>query len=82
MKGTWALLVCLTPHHEPLWTRSDVWAPKCDQTEALKHELGYFLDCINTARRPINDGVAGHRIVKLLHAADQSLKDRGRIVAL
>ena len=24
----------------------DVWAPKCDQTEALKHELGYFIDCI------------------------------------
>ena len=24
----------------------DVWAPKCEQTEALKVELDYFIDCI------------------------------------
>ena len=60
----------------------DVWAPKCDQTEALKHELAYFIDCIATNRTPINDGPAGLRIVKLLDAADQSLRDRGRMIAL
>jgi len=58
----------------------DVWAPKCDQTEALKSELQYFTDCILNDRVPMNDGVAGLRIVKLLDAADQSLKDRGRIM--
>ena len=60
----------------------DVWAPKCDQTEALKHELGYFIDCITKNDTPINDGLAGLRIVKLLDAADQSLRDRGRMIAL
>jgi predicted dehydrogenase len=60
----------------------DVWAPKCDQTEALKTELQYFTDCVLNDRTPINDGVAGLRVVKLLDAADQSLKDRGRIISL
>jgi len=60
----------------------DVWAPKCDQTEALKVELDYFVDCIVNDRTPINDGHAGLRVVRLLEAADQSLKDRGKLVAL
>jgi predicted dehydrogenase len=60
----------------------DVWSPKVDQTEALKAELGYFVDCIRNDRRPDNDGEAGLRIVKLLEAADQSLTDRGRLISL
>jgi predicted dehydrogenase len=60
----------------------DVWAPKCDQTEALKVELGYFVDCIRNDRSPINDGEAGLRVVRLLEAAEESLKERGKIVHL
>ncbi len=57
----------------------DVWAPRCDQTEALKVELEYFIDCILKDRTPVNDGHAGLRVVRLLDAADQSLKERGRL---
>jgi len=60
----------------------DVWAPKIQQTEALKLELEYFADCITNDRTPSNDGRAGLRIVKLLEAADLSLKHKGRIVSL
>ena len=60
----------------------DVWAPKVDSTEALRLELAYFLDCILKNEQPSNDGAAGLRVVRLLEAADRSLKDRGRIVAL
>jgi predicted dehydrogenase len=60
----------------------DVWAPKVDATEALKLELGYFLDCILENQSPSNDGEAGLRVVRLLEAAEQSLKDRGRLVTL
>ena len=60
----------------------DVWAPKIEQTEALKVELEYFIDCILNDRTPINDGAAGLRVVKILEAADQSLKGRGRVVSL
>jgi len=34
----------------------DVWAPKCEQTEALKVELEYLIDCISSSTTPINDG--------------------------
>jgi predicted dehydrogenase len=60
----------------------DVWAPKCDQSEALKVELSYFVDCIVNDKTPVNDGHAGLRIVRLLAAADQSLKDRGKLYTL
>ena len=60
----------------------DVWAPRCDQTEALKVELGYFVECISNGVAPINDGNAGLRIVRLLDAAERSLKERGRVVEL
>ena len=60
----------------------DVWAPKVDQTEALKVELGYFVDCILKDQTPFNDGAAGLRVVRLLEAAEQSLKERGQIVCL
>jgi predicted dehydrogenase len=60
----------------------DVWAPRCDQAEALKVELDYFVDCIRSGRAPLNDGHAGLRVVRLLEGADESLKHRGRIVSL
>jgi predicted dehydrogenase len=60
----------------------DIWAPKVDPTEALSLELRYFVECVLNGKSPSNNGVAGLRVVRLLEAADQSLKERGRIVAL
>ena len=60
----------------------DVWAPKVDAREALSLELDYFLDCVTSGKTPSNDGEAGLRVVRLLEAAEQSLKDRGRLIAL
>ena len=60
----------------------DMWAPQIEQTEALKLELEYFLECIATGKAPINDGHAGLRIVKMLEAADESIEKRGNIVQL
>jgi predicted dehydrogenase len=60
----------------------DVWAPKLERTEALKVELEYFIDCILNDRTPFNDGVAGLRVVKILEAAERSLKERGKTITL
>jgi len=60
----------------------DMWAPRVEQVEALKVELAYFVDCVAKDQTPINDGVAGLRVVKLLEAADHSLAARGRAVQL
>jgi predicted dehydrogenase len=60
----------------------DIWAPVVDETEALKAEAEYFVDCVNRGIKPINDGEAGLRIVKILEASDLSLKNRGRMIKL
>jgi predicted dehydrogenase len=58
----------------------DMWAPKVEQTEALKAELAYFVGCINNGETPFNDGVAGLRVVRMLEAAEESLKRKGDAV--
>jgi predicted dehydrogenase len=58
----------------------DMWAPRVEQTEALKAEVAHFMDCISSNRAPINDGLAGLRVVRLLEAAEKSLKARGQLV--
>ena len=60
----------------------DMWAPKVDQTEALKREVNYFVECVNKNEAPFNDGAAGLRVVRLLEAATRSLKERGKPVSL
>ena len=60
----------------------DMWAPKVDHIEALKLESEYFVDCIMNDKTPLNDGYAGLRIVKLLEACDESLRNNGQVVKL
>jgi predicted dehydrogenase len=60
----------------------DMWAPKVEQTEALKAECEYFVDCIQDNKQPFNDGQAGLEVVKMLEAADKSIRERGRIVQI
>jgi hypothetical protein len=60
----------------------DMWAPKVGQVEALRHEVDYFVNCITRNETPFNDGVAGYRVVRMLEACDESMKDRGRMVYL
>jgi predicted dehydrogenase len=60
----------------------DMWAPRVAQTEALRTELDYFIACISDKRRPINDGHAGLRVVKMLEAADRSIAKKGELVYL
>lgn len=58
----------------------DMWAPQVEHTEALKKELEYFTECINGNRTPINDGKAGWRVVRMLEAANASVKQKGALV--
>jgi len=53
----------------------DVHVPKVDNIEALKMEIDYFADCIEKNQKPFNDGEAGLKVVRMLEAADKSLKN-------
>ncbi len=60
----------------------DMWAPKVEQTEALRAEAEYFVDCILNDKTPFNDGHAGLRVIKMLEASNKSLKNEGKMVKL
>ncbi|QSJ15264.1 Gfo/Idh/MocA family oxidoreductase [Nostoc sp. UHCC 0702] len=60
----------------------DMWSPQLDMTEALRTEGLHFIRCIEQGSRPITDGEAGLRIVRILEAATQSIKQRGQLVEL
>jgi predicted dehydrogenase len=60
----------------------DMWAPKVEQVEALRMEAGYFVECVRNDKTPFNDGKAGLHVVRMLEAADESLREKGKIVEL
>lgn len=60
----------------------DMWAPQLEQVEALRQELNYFVECVNSGQEPRNGAAAGLRVVKMLEAASESLSKRGSLVYL
>lgn len=60
----------------------DMFAPRVEQSEALKNETEYFVHCISAGETPLNDGHAGLRVVKLLDACNRSLREHGKMVSL
>jgi predicted dehydrogenase len=60
----------------------DVWAPKLDATEALHYVVAEFIDAIQGGRPPLTDGEAGLRVVRLLEAAQTSIKCSGQFVEI
>ncbi|NUR56101.1 MAG: Gfo/Idh/MocA family oxidoreductase [Acidobacteria bacterium] len=73
-----------TPNYQLLvgYRAGDMWAPNLDMTEALTVEIRHFFECIEQGRQPIADGAAGLRLVEILEAATQSLRQRGRAIEL
>src|SRR5437660_5060660 len=57
----------------------DVWAPRLDPTEALRYVVAEFLNSIQLGRKPLTDGQAGLRVVRLLEAAQESIKHWGQV---
>jgi len=60
----------------------DMWAPHIEQGEALRSEHQYFVECVSSGMRPFNDGCAGLRVVSMLEAASESIREKGALVYL
>ncbi len=58
----------------------DMHSPHIPHAEALKQELLHLVECIEKDQTPINDGHAGLRVVRMLEATDESLKNSGKVV--
>ena len=58
----------------------DMTVPKLDSAEALSTEIRHLVNCVEGRERPIADGHAGLRVVRLLEAASKSMEQRGHPV--
>ncbi|HEX6492676.1 MAG TPA: Gfo/Idh/MocA family oxidoreductase [Candidatus Dormibacteraeota bacterium] len=64
------------------YRNGDVWAPRIDTTEGLRTEALHFVECIARGQSPLTDGHAGLRVVEVLEAASQSMREGGRMIEL
>ncbi len=60
----------------------DMLAPHLDMTEALRVEAAHLVRCIGENKQPASDGMAGLRVVQILEAATESMRNRGNPVEL
>lgn len=58
----------------------DTISPYLHQVEPLKEECQHFLDCIENNVTPRTDGINGLEVVKVLEAAETSLRKHGSLV--
>jgi predicted dehydrogenase len=60
----------------------DILMPYIRVSEPLRLECLHFLECVRTRNRPVSDGHDGLRVVKVLDAAQRSLKSNGTPVTI
>jgi predicted dehydrogenase len=60
----------------------DMFAPYIDKTEPLERACRTFIDAIENGTAPLTDGTAGLAVVRVLEAAEQSIRKEGERVRL
>jgi predicted dehydrogenase len=66
----------------PDYRVGDIISPNIELAEPLNLECRHFLDCIEYNKKPRTDGNSGLRVVKVLEAAERSLKNKGKPIAV
>jgi predicted dehydrogenase len=62
-----------------LWLRwGDLTVPKLRVSEPLRNEMAHFVRCVETGERPLTDTTNGLEVVRVLEAADESLRAGSR----
>ena len=60
----------------------DIRVPYIEVGEPLRIECKHFLECVRECRQPLSDGADGLRVVKVLAAAQRSLKLNGKPIKI
>lgn len=60
----------------------DLVIPRIKFGEPLQTECRHFIDCVLNDTKPMSDGYNGMRVVKVLEAAERSLKAGGKCIEL
>jgi predicted dehydrogenase len=64
------------------YRRGEVATPSIDSREPLNVECSHFVHCITNHQKPRTDGYDGLRVIKVLEAAQESLRQNGEEVRL
>jgi len=62
------------------YRNGDMYAPAIENSEALSREIKHFNHCVQHRKSPITDGRAGLRVVSILTAAQESIRNDGKRV--
>lgn len=65
-----------------VYRKGDVEVPKLDEKEPLNVMCRHFIDCVRTGKTPVSGGISGLRVVKVIEALQESLKNNGREIFL
>ena len=65
-----------------LYRSGDVYSPKLEDSEPLRNVCVHFIDCIKSGKAPLSGGVSGLRVVKVVEAALESLRNSGKEIAV
>ncbi|HEY2991817.1 MAG TPA: Gfo/Idh/MocA family oxidoreductase [Methylomirabilota bacterium] len=60
----------------------DMWAPRVDRREALAGVCAHFAECVRDRTTPLTGGAQGVESVRVLEAAQWSLRHTGQLVKL
>lgn len=60
----------------------DITVPFIQTGEPLRAECQHFVDCVAKRTQPTSDGYDGIKVVSVLAAADESLKNNGKLVKI
>ncbi len=66
----------------PLLKKEDVQFVEHTNTEPLREECNYFLDCVQSRKQPLTDAQSGIDVLKVLHACQQSIEQNGMPLSL
>lgn len=66
----------------PVYRSGDVHLPVFSNEEALLKECEHFIDCLKKGVKTLTPGESGLDVVRILEAADKSLKARGKHIIL
>ncbi len=60
----------------------DIQIPHFENREALSVEIEHFADCVKNSKFPYTDGYTGLQVVRVLEAAQESIRKEGQPVSL
>lgn len=78
--------VTVTPHYDTFgefnlsYRYGDILIPRLDDAEPLKVACQHFVDCVEKGVKPRSSGVHGLEVVRVLEAADASIREGGRSI--